>query len=225
MLRRLRASSKATRATRTISVRRVDLRVDAAARAVGQRLDAARLAEIDAAGELAHDHDVEAARSPPASRSRRRSAASKHQRRAQIGEEVHLLAQAQQAALRLHARRAGCPISARRPRRTARHRRRAPRASVASVQRRAVRVDRRRRRPDPRSISKLAMRLRVEPFDDAVDLRASPRGRCRRRAGRGPSCSIAPPCGLLPCALRPEPGLARPVASPRRRRSPSPSAG
>jgi hypothetical protein len=38
----------------------VDLRVDGALLAVAEILDLFRLAEIDAAGQLAHDHDVEA---------------------------------------------------------------------------------------------------------------------------------------------------------------------
>ena len=58
---RLRARSKATRPTRSISRRGVDLGVDAALGAVGQGLNAARLAEIDAADAFAHDHDVQAA--------------------------------------------------------------------------------------------------------------------------------------------------------------------
>src|SRR5262249_27192149 len=36
----------------------VDLRVDAATAAVGHCLDAARLAEINAAGQFAHDHQI-----------------------------------------------------------------------------------------------------------------------------------------------------------------------
>ena len=56
------------------SRRRVDLGVDAAAAAVGQGLDAARLAEIDAAGEFADDHDVERPRPSRASGTRRRPA-------------------------------------------------------------------------------------------------------------------------------------------------------
>jgi len=40
---------------------RIDLRIDAAPGAVGQRFDAARLAEINPTGQLAHDHHVETA--------------------------------------------------------------------------------------------------------------------------------------------------------------------
>ncbi len=46
----------------TLDFRRgVDLGIDAALGAVRQVLDTAWLTEIDAAGQLAHDHDVEAA--------------------------------------------------------------------------------------------------------------------------------------------------------------------
>ena len=74
----------------------VDLRVDGALLAVTKILDLLRLAEIDAAGQLAHDHDVEAVDAVALQRGgvgERRVA----DRRAEIGEELEILAQAQQA--------------------------------------------------------------------------------------------------------------------------------
>ena len=99
-LPRFRASSKPTRATRTISRGRIDLGVDAAALAVGQGLDAARAPEIDAAGQLAQDHEVEA----PDQLGLERGAVGErieHLGRPEVGEQAQLLAQAQEAALGL----------------------------------------------------------------------------------------------------------------------------
>ena len=82
-------------------VRVVELRVDGALGAVLERHDLLRLAEIDAAGELAHDHDVEAFHHLALERGgigQRRIA----DRRAQVGEEAEILAQAQEARLGAH---------------------------------------------------------------------------------------------------------------------------
>ncbi|CAI8422948.1 MAG: Uncharacterised protein [Rhodospirillaceae bacterium] len=76
----------------------VDLGVDAPALAVGQVGDAARLAEVDPAGQLAHDHDVEAGYELFLQR-RCFGQRVKTDRRAQVGEQLEILAQAQQAAL------------------------------------------------------------------------------------------------------------------------------
>ena len=76
----------------------VDLRVDAALLAVAEIDDLLRLAEIDAAGELAHDQDVEAFDHLLLQRrggGERRIA----DRRPQIGEQLQVLAQPQQAGL------------------------------------------------------------------------------------------------------------------------------
>ncbi len=89
----------------------IDLGVDAAAGAVGQRLDAARVAEIDAAGQLAHDQQVEPG-DQLALEARRVGQRLENLRRAQIGEEVHLLAQAKQAALGLQLERQLLPFRA-----------------------------------------------------------------------------------------------------------------
>ena len=101
LLRRFRAMSKATRAMRSISPRVIDLRVDGALRAVLERHDLLRLAEIDAAGEFAHDDDVETLDDLALQRGcvgQRRIA----DRRANIGEQAEILAQAQQAGLGAH---------------------------------------------------------------------------------------------------------------------------
>jgi hypothetical protein len=76
----------------------VDLRIDGALLAVAEIGDFLRLAEIDAAGQLAHDQDVEALDDLALQRrgiGKRRIADG----RAQIGEELQVLAQAQQAGL------------------------------------------------------------------------------------------------------------------------------
>ncbi len=90
---------------------RVDLRVDAAAAAVRQRLDAARLAEIDAAGELADDHHVEPADDLRLQRRGIDERIEDH-RRPQVGEQRQVLAQAQQAALGLLGERQRVPLRA-----------------------------------------------------------------------------------------------------------------
>ena len=79
----------------------VDLGVDGALLAIAEVDDLLRLAEIDAAGQLAHDHDVEAFDDLTLERR------SVGQRRIayggpQIGEETEILAQAQQARLGPH---------------------------------------------------------------------------------------------------------------------------
>ena len=89
----------------------IDFGVDPAAAAVRHCLDAARLAEIDAAGQLAHDHQIEAG-DELALQARRVGQRLEHHRRAQIGEQVHLLAQPQDAALGPQLERQACPISA-----------------------------------------------------------------------------------------------------------------
>ena len=82
-------------------VRGVDLRVDGALLAVLQRDDLLGLAEIDAAGQLAHDQDVEALDELALQRGgvgERRIADG----RAQVGEQAEILAQPQQAGLGAH---------------------------------------------------------------------------------------------------------------------------
>src|SRR6185503_17742607 len=74
----------------------VDLRVDCALLAATKILDLLGLAEIDAAGQLAHDHDVEAVDAVALQRgSVGKSGVT--DRRAEIGEELEILAQAQEA--------------------------------------------------------------------------------------------------------------------------------
>ena len=77
----------------------VDLGIDGALLAVTQILDLLRLAEIDPAGQLAHDHDVEAVDAVALERGgvgERRVADG----RTEIGEELEVLAQAEKAGLR-----------------------------------------------------------------------------------------------------------------------------
>ena len=74
-------------------------RVEALALAAGQRVDAARLAEVDVAGQLAHDQDVE----PGDHFGLERGGLGElgiHLRRAQVGEQAELLAQAENRLLR-----------------------------------------------------------------------------------------------------------------------------
>ena len=77
---------------------RVELGVDGALRAVLQGDDLLRLAEIDAAGEFAHDDDVEAL-DDLALQGRGVGEGRIADRRAQVGEEAEILAQAQQPGL------------------------------------------------------------------------------------------------------------------------------
>ena len=89
----------------------VDLGVDGALLAVPQILDLLRLAEIDAAGQLAHDHDVEAVDAVALERGgvgERRVADG----RTEIGEELEVLAQAQKAGLRALVVRDAVPFGA-----------------------------------------------------------------------------------------------------------------
>ncbi|MCY1542930.1 hypothetical protein D9M68_787110 [compost metagenome] len=79
----------------------VDLGVDATLLAVAEIDDFLRLAEIDAAGQFAHDQDVEAFDEFGFQRrggSQRRVA----DRRTQVGEQFEILAQAQQTGFRTH---------------------------------------------------------------------------------------------------------------------------
>ena len=91
--------------------RRVNLGVDAAARAVGQFLDAARRSEEDAAGKLAHDHDVEALDHLELEGRGLGEGVEDH-RRAQISEQVHLLPEPQEPALGLLLEGQGIPLGA-----------------------------------------------------------------------------------------------------------------
>jgi hypothetical protein len=95
LFRRPRARSKATR-RRARSRRCVDLGVDAAAGAVGQGLDEPRLAEVDAAGQLADDHHVEAGDDLGLQRG---EFGREGEGGAQIGEHAQPLAEAEQAGL------------------------------------------------------------------------------------------------------------------------------
>ena len=78
--------------------RGVDLGVDAAALAIRQRLDAARLAEIDPAGEFADDQDIQSGDQLGLERGRL-GERGEHDRRAQIGEQLEVLPEPQQAGL------------------------------------------------------------------------------------------------------------------------------
>ena len=109
--------------------------------------DAARLAEVDAGGQLAHDHDVE----PGHHLALQRGEVGERVealRRAQVGVEVHLLAQPQQPALGLHRE---VEVVVLRPAdRAEQHRVRRLRPRHRRVgQRRAVARRRRSRRPGP----------------------------------------------------------------------------
>ena len=90
---------------------RVALRVEGLDLAGGVDVAAARLTEIHAAGQLADDHDVEALDDLGLQRGGVDQRVE-HLGRAQVGEEVHLLAQAEQAAFRLLAEVGGVPLRA-----------------------------------------------------------------------------------------------------------------
>jgi hypothetical protein len=164
--------------------RGVDLGVEAALGAVRQGLDAARLAEIDAARQLAHD---QMSRPCDDLRLQRGGAGERVEdhRRAQVGEEVHLLAQAQQAALGLLVERQVVPLGPpTEPNSTAS-------ASMASAMVSSVSGTpclssaapptrpSLRSKPTARRLANQSTTRRPGP---------SPRGRCRRRAGRESSC-------------------------------------
>ena len=82
---------------------RVDEGVDTAAFAAAGILDAARLPEVDAAGQFAHDHDVEARDDFGLERRGVGEGGIDH-RRAQVGEELHLLPEAQEGTLGPHGK-------------------------------------------------------------------------------------------------------------------------
>ena len=87
----------------------VGLGIDAAPGAVGQGLDAARLAEIDPGGQLANDHDVETLDHLKL-QGRGLGKGVEDGRRSQVGEQVHLFTQAQKAALGLLLERQIVPL-------------------------------------------------------------------------------------------------------------------
>ena len=94
----------------------VDLRIDGALLAVAEIGDGLRLAEIDAAGQLAHDHDVEAV-DPVALERGGVGERGIADRGPEIGEQLKILAQPEQPGLGALVVSARHPISARRPRR------------------------------------------------------------------------------------------------------------
>ena len=77
-------------------MRGIDLRIDALTFAIGQRCDAARLAKVNAAGQFAHDQDIEAFDDTGFQRGGI-DKCIKYFCRAQVGEEFQFLAQLQQA--------------------------------------------------------------------------------------------------------------------------------
>ena len=87
----------------------VDLRIDGALLAVAEIGDGLRLAEINAAGELAQDHDVEAFDQFALERRGVGQSRIGH-RRAQIGVEREILAQAQKPRFRPHLIRHAVPF-------------------------------------------------------------------------------------------------------------------
>ena len=87
-----------TAAMRSISKLVVDLGVDGALLAVAEVGDGLRLAEVDAAGQLADDQDVEALDQLALQR-REVGQRVEALRRPQVGEELELLAQPQQPGL------------------------------------------------------------------------------------------------------------------------------
>ena len=111
MFLRLRASSKATAQTRLDLGSGVTLRVEGLDLAGGVGVAAARFAEVNAAGQLADDHDVETLDDLGLQR-RSIDQRVEHLGRTQVREEVHLLAQAQQAALGLLGEVGGVPLRA-----------------------------------------------------------------------------------------------------------------
>ncbi len=89
----------------------IDFGVDPAPAAVRQCLDPARLAEIDAAGQFPHDHQIEAGNDLTL-QAGGVGERIEHHRRAQIGEQVHFLAQPKDAALGTQLERQGVPFRA-----------------------------------------------------------------------------------------------------------------
>ena len=98
MLRRLSREFEGDAADPLDLIGVVDLRVDAALLAVAEIDDLFRFAEIDAAGQFANDHEIESIDEFALQRrgiGERRIA----DRRAQIGKQVHILAQPQKTRL------------------------------------------------------------------------------------------------------------------------------
>ena len=119
---------------------RVEGLVGAGERAVGRRATAARLAEVDVAGELADDQDVEAGDHLGLQARGVRSSSRVADRRAEVGEQAERPCAGRGSPARAAARARACRTSSRRPRRTAP--RRLPCASVERRfgQRMAVRL-------------------------------------------------------------------------------------
>ena len=117
---------------RAISASRVAHRVEAFALAARVGAAAARLAEIDVAGQLAHDHDVEARRRPRASASTRAASSGYSSAGRRFANSAERLADARGSPARAASRAAACRIAGRRPRRQHRVGRAARASSVAS---------------------------------------------------------------------------------------------
>ena len=147
----------------------VDLGIDGALLAVAEIGDGLRLAEIDPAGELAHDHDVEALDHLALQAGGVRQRRIAH-RRTQIGEQAEVLAQPQQPGL--GARLIGNAVPFRAADRAEDHGVARPSACamVASVMLCLAGVI---GRAADQALLGLEMRdaLRVEPVDQALHLR------------------------------------------------------
>src|SRR5438045_6672104 len=87
----------------------IDLGVDAAAAAVGQGFDAARLAEVNAAGQFAHDHQIEAG-DELALQARLIGQSLEYQYGPEVGEQAHLPPQLPKAAPGLQFEQQGLPF-------------------------------------------------------------------------------------------------------------------
>ena len=89
----------------------VGFRVEAALLAIRQGFHAARLTEVNAAGAFTHDHDVQAANHIRLQRGGIHQRVQ-HNGRAQIGEQIQFLAQAQNGDFRAHVEAQLVPLRA-----------------------------------------------------------------------------------------------------------------
>ena len=145
--RRARASSKPRRTTRRISAS-VYGSVSSAARSPDRAGRLLALAEVDAAGQLADDQEVDAGQQLRPER-RRRDEAGMDRHRPEVGEQLQLASEREQALLRAGRSRSGRPTGARRPRPAGSRRPRRPGSRPPAGSPRRTRRSRCRRRRCP----------------------------------------------------------------------------
>ena len=160
-----------------------------------------RLAEVDAAGELADDQQVDALEQLRPERRRRRSSAGWTRDRPQVRVQPEAAAQREQRLLRADRARTGRPTSARRPRRAGSASAAPHGLDVLGPDRHAVGVDRGAAGEDAPTTSTAKPNARAGGVEDAPrgrdDLRPDPVARDRRDPVRRVDAPAPPSRELL----------------------------